>query len=154
MEFAGHLRHLMEERGIIQAELARRSGLSTALIAMYLSGKRLSPTLSNAKTLARGLGVTMEQLAEYVSVEGEPQIILEAELLKYFRAMPEVEQLRYLNWLKKGTKKAKKIVSEAGSAPEIFDAKQPVANLTGSGRKKRIRKDKNFNDSSKSAHCR
>lgn len=60
-EFAGNLRREMEARGLTQADLARESGLSPALIYKYYHGKSL-PGPSKADRLAEALDTYKEEL--------------------------------------------------------------------------------------------
>jgi transcriptional regulator with XRE-family HTH domain len=74
--FAACLRHHMTERGITQAELAKRSGIGQTTISLYLrpkargdtvSGKAGSPTLANVEALALALGVEVWELLRVVT---------------------------------------------------------------------------------------
>ncbi len=66
MTFGEMLLKLMNERGISQAELARRSGMSKQSITELVKGRSKEPTFSKAKALADALGVTLEEMANMV----------------------------------------------------------------------------------------
>jgi transcriptional regulator with XRE-family HTH domain len=74
--FAACLRHHMTDRGVTQAELAKRSGIGQTTISLYLrpearggtvSGKTGSPTLANVEALADALGVEVWELLRVVT---------------------------------------------------------------------------------------
>lgn len=66
MTFGEMLLKLMKEKGISQAELARRSGMSKQSITELVKGRSKEPTFSKAKALADALGVTLEEMAGMV----------------------------------------------------------------------------------------
>lgn len=55
-----NLKHIMDERGIMQMDLERMSGVGNNNISAYRSGKRASA--ENAELLASALGVSVEDL--------------------------------------------------------------------------------------------
>ena len=69
MTFGEMLLKLMNEKGISQAELARRSGVSKQSITELVKGRSKEPTFSKAKAIADALGVTLEDMAEMVFEE-------------------------------------------------------------------------------------
>lgn len=58
----GALKAWRAERGWSQKELAQRSGVSAALVAMVETGER-QPSRLNAEDLATALGVTLDAIA-------------------------------------------------------------------------------------------
>lgn len=54
---------IMDKRGVGQAELARRTGLSKAYISQLVSGKISSPNFERAILLASGLDVSVQEFA-------------------------------------------------------------------------------------------
>ena len=56
---ARQIRHLRLRRGLTQAELARRAGLSWIYIAKLEGGDRVSPSLPALERIARALGVRL-----------------------------------------------------------------------------------------------
>jgi putative transcriptional regulator len=58
-----HVRRLREQRGLTQAELARRSGCTRQTIVM-LEQERYVPSLALAFTVARTLGVPITEAFE------------------------------------------------------------------------------------------
>lgn len=62
-DFASRLKEIRTAKGLTQAELAEKTGLSQAAIGLWEVGKR-SPTFSSVKALAAALGVSVEDLAE------------------------------------------------------------------------------------------
>jgi transcriptional regulator with XRE-family HTH domain len=55
-----HILHLAEQAGITQTELATKTGLSTAAVAMW--GKGHNPHADNLPRVAEALGITVEEL--------------------------------------------------------------------------------------------
>jgi transcriptional regulator with XRE-family HTH domain len=55
----------MDCRGMKQADLARATGLSTALIAQIVTGKTKNPQFQHVAVIARALDVTLNYLAGY-----------------------------------------------------------------------------------------
>ena len=53
----------MEKQGLQQADLARMTGLSTAVISQIVSGKTENPTFSKVVLIARALNVPIDYLA-------------------------------------------------------------------------------------------
>lgn len=66
MTFGEMLLKLMNEKGISQAELARRSGVSKQSITELVKGRSKEPTFSKAKAIADALGVSLEEMARMV----------------------------------------------------------------------------------------
>lgn len=60
----GKIKELLSIRGISQAELARRSGISTGLISEYVNAKRDDMTVTTLKRLADALGIHPAYLIE------------------------------------------------------------------------------------------
>ncbi len=61
MDFKDRLTICITRRGISQHELSRHTGIATATISRYLSGKR-SPTAENIIRLAGFFGVTTDYI--------------------------------------------------------------------------------------------
>ena len=70
MEYGKVLRHILREADVSQAELARRTGISTAYISQLCSGKIKEPTLSKAYSIADALGVSPDRFVEMMRAEG------------------------------------------------------------------------------------
>lgn len=62
MSFADTFNALLEERGMSQADFARASGWQTSYVSQVARGKVKDPSLSRAMTVARVLGVTLQDL--------------------------------------------------------------------------------------------
>lgn len=60
--FGDRVQELMDEKGLTQAELGRRSGMSRSVINNLLRGIR-NPSLLTALTVSRALGVSLDELA-------------------------------------------------------------------------------------------
>lgn len=58
-----NIQKALDERGMTQADLARRTGLSTAVVSQIVSGKTKDPRLSNVIAIANALGVSLDYLA-------------------------------------------------------------------------------------------
>lgn len=54
------IRQLRLQRGLTQAELAKRAGLSWIYIAKLEGGDRVSPSLPALNRIARALGATLQ----------------------------------------------------------------------------------------------
>jgi transcriptional regulator with XRE-family HTH domain len=63
ISFARKLKDLRKAKGLTQVALAKASGMPVSTIRDYEQGKR-EPLFSNAHKIARGLGVSMDALAD------------------------------------------------------------------------------------------
>lgn len=61
MLFKTRLGEILAEQNLKQADLCRMTGLSTALVSKYMTGKA-SPSLDNAQSIASALGITLDYL--------------------------------------------------------------------------------------------
>lgn len=61
----------MASRGMTQAELARKAGLSTGYVAMLATGKITNPRWSMACTIADALGVTLQEIRDLMESGAE-----------------------------------------------------------------------------------
>lgn len=59
------IQNALDVRGMTQADLARSSGLSTAIIAQIVTGRTKDPHFSNVVKIARALDVSLNYLAGY-----------------------------------------------------------------------------------------
>ena len=59
--FGEYLKRLLEEKGMTQAELARRTGLTEASVSRYINGSRI-PRISQAYEIAQVIGIDMNTL--------------------------------------------------------------------------------------------
>ena len=59
--FGARVQELMDKKGLSQAELGRRAGMSRSVINNLLRGIR-NPSLLTALTVARALGVSLDEL--------------------------------------------------------------------------------------------
>ena len=59
--FGEYLKSLLEEKGMTQAELARRTGMTEASVSRYISGQR-TPRISQAYGMAQVIGIDMNTL--------------------------------------------------------------------------------------------
>lgn len=60
-EFGNNLAALLVKRGVSQSELAKRTGLTTAAISRYITGKR-QPRGFVVAQIAEAIGVTTDEL--------------------------------------------------------------------------------------------
>ena len=60
---AERINYIMKERGMLQADLARESGLSTAVVAQIVTGKTKDPRFMSVVRIAKALDVSLEYLA-------------------------------------------------------------------------------------------
>ena len=59
---ANRVQKRMDELDMSQADLARKTGMTTANIAYIVNGKTQDPRLSTVIALARALGITLDDL--------------------------------------------------------------------------------------------
>ena len=57
------LQRAMDDRDVTQADLARMTGLSTAIVSQIVSGKTKDPRFMSIVKIARALDVSLEYLA-------------------------------------------------------------------------------------------
>lgn len=61
------VRDLREQRGIKQSELAEAAGITAPYLSQIENEKRERPALEVLQLLARGLGVTVDDISERVA---------------------------------------------------------------------------------------
>lgn len=61
-DLASRINEAMEKRDMTQADLARKSGLTTANIAYIVNGKTKDPRISSVIAIAKALDVTLSYL--------------------------------------------------------------------------------------------
>ena len=117
MDFKNRISELMAEKGVRQADLCRKTNISTALMSNYVKGKA-SPSLSNAIAIADALDVTLDELAgRLVKVALDEE---EQELISKFRELGDFEKqeiITFINYIyDKNDKKfwQKNLSNEAG----------------------------------------
>lgn len=92
MSFSHVLKKLLDEKNMRGADLARKTGLSEAIISMYLNGKQ-EPRGKQGIAIAKALDVPLDTLWE---TEFQAQAEEEWELRKYMeelRTRPEMRML-------------------------------------------------------------
>lgn len=60
---AARINYAMEKRDMQQADIARATGLSTAVVSQIISGKTKNPTFDNVCKIAFSLNVSLDFLA-------------------------------------------------------------------------------------------
>lgn len=60
---AERIQYALDKQGISQADLARRSGLSTSVVAQIVTGYTKDPRFMSVLRIAEALGVSLEYLA-------------------------------------------------------------------------------------------
>ncbi|ERL15941.1 DNA-binding helix-turn-helix protein [Atopobium sp. BV3Ac4] len=55
---------LFNRSGITQADYARKTGLSTAYVALLANGKINNPTFDKACVIAEGIGVSLQDIVD------------------------------------------------------------------------------------------
>lgn len=60
---AERIQHVMEQRGITQADLARMTGMTTSNVAYIVNGKTKDPRFQSVLLIADALGVSLNYLA-------------------------------------------------------------------------------------------
>ena len=63
--FAERVRHALEVREMSQADLARLTGMSQAVISQIVNGKTKDPHFSRVVAIAKALDVSLNYLAGY-----------------------------------------------------------------------------------------
>lgn len=63
--FAERVQHALEVREMTQADLARLTGMSQAVISQIVSGKTKDPHFSRVVAIAKALDVSLNYLAGY-----------------------------------------------------------------------------------------
>ena len=93
-ETSYHLVSLLDETGITQAELARKTGISKASISQYVSGA-VDMSASNVVRIADALGVTTDRLlgTEFDRAASSGDAALTRLLVAYARLTPEQREL-------------------------------------------------------------
>ena len=61
------INYAMEKQGMTQADIARRSGLSTAVVAQIVTGRTKNPTFTNVVKIAKALNVSLNYLSGYAT---------------------------------------------------------------------------------------
>lgn len=56
----------MDESGMNQSDVARKSGLSTAVVAQIASGKTKNPTIGNVIKIAKAMNVSLDSISYYI----------------------------------------------------------------------------------------
>lgn len=97
MSVADNLTRLLALRGLSQADCARLSGVSSATMSRYVSGKRI-PTLEHAHRLAHTLGVSMETLLASEPVSVQDGYTLRHELQQAWEQLDRAERLYFLQY--------------------------------------------------------
>lgn len=96
------IKELLGIRGMNQAALARKSGISTGLISEYISGKRPDMTVTTLKKIADALGIHPAYLIEeltigpadilpHLTVE-QREFVLSKESLPWIKVSQEAEK--------------------------------------------------------------
>ena len=62
-QLAERINAAMEERGMTQADVARRTGLSTAIVAQICTGRTADPGFTKVVKIAKALDVSLNYLA-------------------------------------------------------------------------------------------
>jgi transcriptional regulator with XRE-family HTH domain len=97
-EISSTLRHLIQRRGLQQAELARRSGLSEATVSRVLSGEQSNPTAETLLALARGLGITVADLLSEPPSSGARSADSEDLLLNLYRILSQEDRAKIVEY--------------------------------------------------------
>ena len=62
-QLAERINAAMEERGMTQADVARKTGLSTAIVAQICTGRTTDPGFTKVVKIAKALDVSLNYLA-------------------------------------------------------------------------------------------
>ena len=85
MLFKTRIAEILEEQKLKQADLCRMTGISTALMSKYMTGKA-SPTLDKAQTIANALGITLDYLVGHkTAIASLPKV--HSDLLEGFNVL-------------------------------------------------------------------
>lgn len=95
-EFEYRLVTLMDEQGMSQAELARRTGISTSSMNRYLAGADIPA--SKLKAIAAALGVPVDELLDTGMLPRYSLTADEYELIAIFNKLDERDKKRLLTF--------------------------------------------------------
>lgn len=70
MTIGDNIKRLLEERGMSQNELSRRTGISKANVSLMVNGRRNDIKLHTLRSLCEALGCKAEDLMKGVGDEG------------------------------------------------------------------------------------
>lgn len=89
MTFGNKLREVMEQKEIMQKDMAKRLNISTSSMSDFVTNRRL-PNIMLARDFAKELGVSVDYLLDY---QPDPNSLAlspaEAELIKTLRELPK-----------------------------------------------------------------
>lgn len=115
--FKDRVIHVMDERGLKQADLCRMTGFSSAQIASIVTGRTKDPKFSTAIAIAKALNVSLDWLG---GLKDTPEIELPQTLTKSeqvlvddYRASIPGERAKLSDYARE--RRAISQVSEAGS---------------------------------------
>ena len=69
MDLSERLHELSKEKGLTQADVARRSGLSTALVAHVFTGRTKDPRISTLLALCQAFDMMPDEFLQGVTIE-------------------------------------------------------------------------------------
>lgn len=69
MSIKEYLNECLEKSGKTQADIARETGFSTALVSQIFTGKTKDPRMSKIVPIVKAVGGSMDTLIEYYMVE-------------------------------------------------------------------------------------
>lgn len=97
MEFTEWLKNRLDKKGWKQADLARESGLDTAVISNLVNGRR-GPGMDTYRALARAFDIKLKELFVEIGIlEPEPDYDpIYEELARYAYRMTAEERAMYL----------------------------------------------------------
>ena len=88
--FSLRLLEKLKEQGMTQADLRKRTGLTTSMISYYCTGKRF-PSVTAAIKIAKALNTTVEYLALGVSPEESQAGVVAEEAIPYINSTIQTE---------------------------------------------------------------
>lgn len=65
IDVAKWMHHYLNEKGMTQADIARKSGLSTAIVAQMASGRTKDPRVGNVIKVADAFGISLDTLYSF-----------------------------------------------------------------------------------------
>lgn len=83
LSFSDWLTTQLQEKGMSQADLARKSGVTRQAINNYVNGMRQSPDMNSVKKIARALGVPVEEVLRITNILPPTTIPPELERLRF-----------------------------------------------------------------------
>lgn len=106
MTFGGYLRELREEKGLRQADLAEKIGVSPVYVCDIEKGRRYPPDLEKLRTWVVQMALPPDKVAHFYDLAGSARNCLAPDVSEYLKLNPAakdairriMEQQKEYNW--------------------------------------------------------